>query len=99
MGLERTIPILAGVALSWEAIKSNLVQSGETPIIRMIDDLPAFPDETPELNWKELRLGLSGGMVTIRRSETEIRCVCWGTDDAELKSAFEKVIAACERCI
>ena len=96
MGLERIIPLPAGTVLTWERISSSLREAGEVPVVRMIDGLPAFPDETPAENWKELRLGLSGGMVTLRRTASEISCICWGTDDAELKQSFERVISACQ---
>ena len=96
MGLERIIPLPAGTVLAWERICSSLREAGEVPVVRMIDGLPAFPDETPAEDWKELRLGLSGGMVTLRRTASEISCICWGTDDADLKRSFEKVIRACQ---
>ena len=81
---------------SWERMVSVLRDSGESPIIRMIDGLPAFPDEIPTESWKELRLGLTGGMVTVRRSAVEMTCVCWGTDDEGLKQSFENVVQACQ---
>ena len=50
----------------------------------MIDNLPAFPDEIPEPGWKELRISLSGGMVTIRTASAGWECSIWGNADAPL---------------
>jgi hypothetical protein len=61
----------------------------------MIDGLPAFPDEEPSDDWKELRLAVSGGMVTIRRGANTIVCVVWGNADAKLNEAWERVVWAC----
>jgi hypothetical protein len=55
----------------------------------MIDGLPAFPDEVPDPAWKELRVGLAGGMVTLRRGADTIRCVVWGGDDPSIRAALE----------
>jgi hypothetical protein len=96
VGLTRTIPIPAGITPSWPSIAAALTQSGETPAIRMIDNLPAFPGETPAENWQDVRVGLSGGMVTFRRTETELTCICWGTEDAKLKASFQAAVKACE---
>jgi len=60
----------------------------------MIDGLPAFPDEVPEDGWRELRLGFSAGMVTIRRSASAWECTVWGTADPELLNARDRVAAA-----
>jgi len=50
----------------------------------MVDNLPAFPDEIPEPGWIELRIGLSGGMVTIRATPAGWDCVIWGNADPAL---------------
>jgi hypothetical protein len=95
MGLDRTIHLPGSAALEWEAIRSQLARVGENAAIRMIDGLPAFPDEIPEPTWKELRLGLAAGMVTLRRSPGRMSCVIWGNADAALIAAWNKVIWAC----
>ena len=66
----------------WGQIRDSLTALGEHAIVRMIDGLPAFPDEIPEPGWRELRLGLNGGMVSLRREGDEIFCVAWGNADA-----------------
>lgn len=88
MGVERVIQFPAGVP-SWPAIVEKLVASGEQPVLRMIDGLPAFPDETPNPAWRELRVSLRGGMVTLRRDNATIRCVIWGDADEALTASWD----------
>lgn len=65
----------------------------------MIDGLPAFPDEEPPTDWRELRVGTDAGMVTIRREPARLRCVIWGNADPALASAWARVVWACaEAC-
>jgi hypothetical protein len=99
MGYERSIPIAADRVPDWGTIANQLRQAGDSPVLRMIDGLPAFPDEMPEPNWRELRVGLAGGMITIRRTSDGLSCVSWGTDDPSLKAAFERTIAAISHSI
>jgi hypothetical protein len=61
----------------------------------MIDGMPAFPDETPEPTWRELRIGTAAGMVTIRGREDTLTCVIWGNGVEALVAAWNKVIWAC----
>jgi hypothetical protein len=61
----------------------------------MIDGSPAFPDETPPADWKELRIGTAAGMVTVRRGDGVLNCVVWGNADSVLNLAWAKVIWAC----
>lgn len=90
MGVEREIRFPAGVP-GWAAVTARLNEVGESPVVRMIDGLPAFPDEVPQDNWQELRIGLTGGMVTLHRAESGIRIVTWGTDDPALARARDLV--------
>jgi len=95
MGLDRTVRFASGETPSWEAIRTQLARIGEVAALRMIDGMPAFPDETPEPAWKELRIGTAAGMVTIRRGSDALTCVVWGNADAALHAAWAKVIWAC----
>src|SRR5436305_399952 len=95
MGLDRTIRFPSAETPSWEAIRTHLARVGESAPLRMIDGLPAFPDETPEPTWKELRVGTAGGMVTVRRGPGVLTCVVWGNADAALDAAWAKVVWAC----
>ena len=89
MGVERVVRFRAGSPPGWPEIAAKLAESGESPVLRMIDGLPAFPDEVPDPAWKELRVGLTGGMVTLRRDIDTIRCVVWGGDDPSIQAALE----------
>ena len=95
MGLDRTIRFPTDKTPGWEAIRLQLSRLGVAPSLRLIDGLPAFPDETPDEEWKELRIGTDGGMVTLRRARGSINCVIWGNADAALETVWLKVIWAC----
>ncbi|MBY0513348.1 MAG: hypothetical protein K2P78_05495 [Gemmataceae bacterium] len=90
MGLERVIHYRAGIP-PWEAVRSQLARTGDVPALRMIDGLPAFPDEVPVPGWKELRLGFPAGMVSIRRDTDTLFCVVWGNAEAPLRSAWDRL--------
>lgn len=95
MGLDRSIRFPSSQTPNWDVIQSQLARVGEAATLRMIDGLPAFPDELPEPGWQELRLGLAAGMVTIRSQEGQMTCVVWGNADDCLKQGWLKVIWAC----
>ena len=95
MGLDRTIRFPIDETPTWEAICSTLARIGETAPLRMIDGIPTFPDESPDPDWKELRLGGASGMVTIRRGGGKLICVIWGNADSALQAIWAKVIWAC----
>ncbi|AWM38068.1 hypothetical protein GobsT_38470 [Gemmata obscuriglobus] len=61
----------------------------------MIDGLPAFPDETPEPDWKELRVAAGGAMVTLRRMGDSLTCVVWGNADDALVASWGRFVWAC----
>lgn len=94
MGQDRTIQFTTGVP-SWDAIKVQLARVGEPAPLRMIDGLPAFPDESPDDGWRELRVAAGGNMVTLRRTADSITCVVWGNADPALLAAFARVVWAC----
>jgi hypothetical protein len=83
MGVQRVVTFPAGEP-TWSAVAAKLAEAGEVPTIRMIDGLPAFPDEQPEDGWRELRLGFAAGMVTVARGPGGWRATVWGTDDPAL---------------
>lgn len=95
MGLDRTIRFTSAEAPSWEAIRTQLARVGEAAPLRMIDGLPAFPDEVPEPGWKEVRVGTTAGMISIRRGPAALSCVVWGNADSALKAAWDRVCWAC----
>lgn len=97
MGIESRIAFAGPVEIDWPAIFQTLKSAGFPSTVRMIDGLPAFPDETPEPGWSELRLGFPAGMVTLRRAaDHSIACIVWGSADQELlaaRDALAKVVA------
>jgi hypothetical protein len=95
MGLERVVRFPIEETPSWEEIRRQLRRVGETPVLRLIDGLPAFPDEEPTSDWKELRIAMAAGMVTIRRSTDSVTCTVWGNADSALEVAWNRVIWAC----
>jgi hypothetical protein len=95
MGLDHTVRFPTGEAPPWGAIRNQLRRVGDDPPLRMIDGLPAFPDETPEPGWRELRLGTPAGMLTLRRAAGSLTCVVWGNADDALKAAWDRLCWAC----
>jgi len=96
MGLDRVIRFPNSQPPKWDAVCKQLARVGETGQLRMIDGLPAFPDEIPAEDWKELRVGTQAGMVTIRRTPPNaLTCIIWGNADQSLNLAWAKIIWAC----
>src|SRR5437764_12465118 len=91
MGLEQTVAVPAGVAVPWTAVAERLAARGVAAQLRMIDGLPAFPDEEPPADWRELRVGTDAGMVTLRRTPEGVACVTWGDAAGELRRLWAAV--------
>lgn len=96
MGQQRAIRFPAAEP-TWPAVLSELRAAGETPTLRMIDGMPAFPDEEPADGWRELRVSVTGGMVTVRRAAGEWTCVVWGNADDELRKGWDACTQAIAR--
>lgn len=95
MGLDCTVRFPAGAVPEWDLVKAQLLRVGEPGTLRMIDGMPAFPDETPEPHWRELRVGCAAGMVTVRRGTDALTCVIWSNADPALFAARDRVVWAC----
>jgi hypothetical protein len=95
MGMDRTIRYPTGSVPGWDTIRAQLGRLGVTAPLRMIDGIPAFPDETPDPGWKELRVGVPGGMVTLRVSGDALTCVVWGNAADDLREGWDAVCWAC----
>jgi hypothetical protein len=95
MGLDLTVRFPSGAVPGWDVIRGRLARVGASAPLRLIDGLPAFPDEVPEGDWSELRIGLPEGMVALRRSGAALTCVVWGGADAALLAARDRVAWAC----
>ena len=91
MGMDVTIP--QPDLPPWPRFQ-ELAAAGGLPLqLRMIDGLPAFPDEEPPAEWQELRLGLPAGMVTLRREPEGLRVIVWGNADQALLNQRDKLVA------
>ncbi|MBY0455927.1 MAG: hypothetical protein K2V38_01170 [Gemmataceae bacterium] len=95
MGLDRVVTFPPGRVPGWAAVKEQLARVGESAPLRMIEGLPAFPDEVPADGWTELRVSAGGGMVTVRRAGHALVCVVWSNADPALLAARDKVAWAC----
>lgn len=93
MGMERVVEF-AEPGPPWSAIRERLASAGHVVQMRMIDNLPAFPDEEPEPNWRELRVALGHGMITLRREPARIRIIVWGNADEATQLDQEAISAA-----
>jgi hypothetical protein len=89
MGMQKTVSFANASRPTWKNVHEGFQRRGIAVPIRMIDGMPAFPDELPEETWKELRLGFPAGMVTVRREGSTWTCVIWGNSDPELVKAME----------
>lgn len=94
MGMEVRLP---RTDLAWTDLQARSAARGLSLQMRMIDGELAFPDEEPGSAWRELRLAVPGGMVTLRREEDGLRLVTWGNADGDLLASFralEDLLAA-----
>lgn len=94
MGMDQSVTFASGQVPPYPAVSALLAQRGFPVQMRMIDGNLAFPDEVPEDNWREIRLGTPQGMVTDRREPGRVVCVTWGNADAALLQAWNAVVWA-----
>jgi hypothetical protein len=94
MGMERVVTF-PGAEPAWPAVRDRIAAAGRVVQMRMVDNLPAFPDEEPDEGWGELRVSLGGGMVTVRREPGRLRVVVWGNADEALKQDQDLLARAC----
>ena len=88
MGLDRKVSFAADKTPTWPALAALLASKQVKAQLRMIDGELAFPDEEPAEAWTELRVGIGGGMVTLRRDGDGITLVVWGNADANLQHGW-----------
>ena len=88
MGMTRSTPFPAGAG--WDQLADAAKSAGFEPVVKMLDGLPAFPGEVPEPGWREVRVSLGDGMVTLRREGEVLHFVMWGNADAGLTAAVER---------
>lgn len=88
MGMEVSLP---GNHWTWPQIQ-NAMRSFDPPaVLKMADGLLVFPDEEPQPDWKELRLGFPSGMITLRRESGALKLVTWGQISPELEGARSRL--------
>lgn len=95
MGMQRTVRFGSADVPAWDTVRSQLGRVCVAAAVKMIDGLPAFPDELPEPGWKELRLGTANGMLTLRVGPGSLTCVVWGNADDALRSDWDALCWAC----
>src|SRR5688572_27186115 len=83
MGVEQSVTFPADVP-SWAAVRGLLAGKNYPVQMRMIEGQLAFPDEEPPADWREIRLGTPGGMITVRREPGRLTFVVWGNADAAM---------------
>lgn len=83
MGME--LSILAP-SLDWTRIRSALDQFAPKGSLRMADGQLTFPEEEPSPDWRELRVALPSGMVTLKRTKNGLDLITWGNISEELLS-------------
>jgi hypothetical protein len=88
MGMDQKVIFPQEKTPTWPALAELLAGKNFPLQMRMIDGELAFPDETPPENWRELRVGGPGGMITLRRDADGITLVTWGNADANMRQAW-----------
>lgn len=91
MGVDLAILTSAEQKSPWPVVLQLLAARGYPLEMRMIDGALAFPDEAPPDDWRELRVGTPGGMVTVRREPGRYVCTVWGNADQSLTEAWHAV--------
>ena len=94
MGMECIVTFRAEEP-TWDAIRKRVETGGGMVQMRMIDGMPALPDEEPPEDWREIRVSLGGGMLALRREPGRMRVVVWGNADEALKRDQHKLAQAC----
>ena len=85
MGMDQKVAFPSANMPTWAQFADLLAQRNLRVQLRMIDDELALPDETPPHDWRELRVGSSAGMVTLRREADGITLAIWGNADLHMR--------------
>lgn len=80
---------------SWSMIRQGLLAKGVSSQMRMIDGELSYPDEEPSESWQELRIALSGGMISLRKANNFLECVVWGNADTKLQESWRLLAEVC----
>jgi hypothetical protein len=88
VGMDQSVTFSVGSTPAWPVVRDRLVALGYPVQVRMIDGELAFPDEEPPETWRELRIGVPDGMITLRRSAESVTFVTWGNAEGGLRQAW-----------
>lgn len=94
MGMDRKVVFAPGRLPGWPELAAGLGTRGVPVQLRMIDGMLALPDETPPDTWRELRVAVAPGMITLRRDPDGITLVTWGNADVGLRQAWADLTSA-----
>lgn len=61
--------------------------------LRMVDNLPAFPDEAVPEEFQEVRLAGPAGMISVRSGPPGLTLVVWGNAEDALRQDLSKLAA------
>lgn len=87
MGMQVTIP-------GCEPGNVRVVAKDLGMALRLVENMPAFPDEEIPEEFSEIRLGSEGGMISVRSQPGALVLVVWGNADDPLCQALVK-LAGC----
>src|SRR5207248_1451967 len=85
MGMDQKVVFASANLPTWSQVVDACAKQKVPVQLRMIDGELALPDETPPHDWRELRVGTPGGMLTLRRESDGVALVTWGNADEKLK--------------
>jgi hypothetical protein len=88
MGMDQKVLFAQEKTPTWPQLMELLAARNYPLQLRMIEGELAFPDEAPPEAWKELRVSMPGGMVTLKREADGITLVTWGNADVNLRQAW-----------
>ena len=91
MGMEHVVRFPKGAVPPLSQVIALLAEHNFSVQVRMVDGQLTLPGEVPPDRWSEVRLGTSGGMVTLTRRGDELAVVIWGNADASMQNAWNAV--------
>src|SRR4051812_33992118 len=95
MGMQLSVLPAPGRELTWAALRATLADRGVAVHRRMTDGKLVLPAPEPPAVWRELRMSLPGGMVSLRREGGGLAVVVWGNAPADLQQAQRQLAWAC----
>jgi hypothetical protein len=88
MGMDQKVIVPPEKTPAWTDLQAFLAAKNLPVQMRMIDGELAFPEEAPPDDWRELRVSMAAGMITMRRESDGIALIIWGNADANLRQAW-----------